>query len=268
MEEILTTVKSWATAYSIQIIGAIVILLVGILTAKLLRRLMRRLINKSNLEPTIANFLSNLFYGLLVTFVVIITLGQLGVETTSFIAILGAAGLAVGFALKDSLSNFAAGVMVLIFRQFNVGDSIEGGGTKGTVEEVNIFSTRLVTPDNKVVFVPNSKLVSDNITNFTAKDTRRVDMVFGIGYSDDIDKARGVILKVISSDDRILRDPEPQILVGELADSSVNFNVRPWVKKEDYWGVYSDVTENIKKRFDEEGISIPFPQRDIHTFQN
>jgi small conductance mechanosensitive channel len=205
---------------------------------------------------------------LLYLIVLIAALDQLGVDTTSVIAVLGAAGIAVGFALQGTLSNFAAGVMIIIFRQIKVGDFVEGGGTMGTVAEIGMFHSKLTTPDNKAIYVPNSKMVGDNITNFTEHDIRRVDMVFGISYKDDIDKAKSIINEMLKNDERVLEDPEPMVVVGALGDSSVNFNVRPWTKKEDYWGFYWDMTENIKKKFDEAGISIPFPQRDVHLFQN
>jgi small conductance mechanosensitive channel len=189
------------------------------------------------------------------------------VETTSFIAILGAAGLAVGFALQGSLSNFAAGVMLIIFRPFKSGDFIEAGGTIGVVEAIQIFNTVLRTPDNKMVIVPNSNITGGNITNYSAKEDRRIDMVFGIGYDDDLKKAKEILERLISEDSRILKDPAPTVAVSELADSSVNFVVRPWVKTSDYWAVYWDFTEKVKLTFDAEGISIPYPQQDVHMHQ-
>ena len=196
-----------------------------------------------------------------------ISLEEYGIQTASFVAVIGAAGLAIGFALQGSLSNLAAGVMLVIFKPVKVGDYIEGGGDAGSVESVGIFITTLLTPDNKVVYIPNSTLTGGNITNYSAMDKRRVDMVFGIGYSDDIDKAKNVTQSILSSDTRILKDPAPQVVVSELADSSVNFNVRPWVNTSDYWSVYFHVTEQIKKQFDAQYISIPFPQRDVHMYQ-
>ena len=266
MESYLEIGKSYLFTYGLRIIGALVLLALGFLAARLIRVLLRKILFKSNIDKTIVTFAANLLYGLALTFVVIMAMGQLGIETASFVAILGAAGLAVGFALKDSLSNFSAGVMLLVFRHFKVGDYIEGGGVAGSVEEIHIFTTRLVTPDNKVIYVPNSSLISGSLTNYTAKDTRRVDMIFGISYEDDISKARQVINEILSNDSRVLNDPAPQVAIIELGDSSVNFAVRPWVKKEDYWGVYFDVTEKVKLRFDEEDISIPFPQRDVHMY--
>jgi small conductance mechanosensitive channel len=204
----------------------------------------------------------------LITFVIISAAAQIGIQTASFVAVIGAVGLAIGFALQGSLSNLAAGVMLIIFKPVKVGDYIAGGDSEGIVESVGIFVTTLVTIDNKVVYVPNATLTGGNITNFTEKDTRRVDMVFGISYSDDIDKARASIDEVVSRNSKILKDPKPDILVSELGDSSVNFNVRPWVNTADYWHVYFDVHEQIKKKFDEQNISIPFPQRDVHLYQN
>lgn len=267
MQELLDTVTNWLSENGLSIVGAILILLVGRILAGVFKKLLQKVLHRSNLDQTIVSFLGNLFYGLLITLIVLMALGQIGVETTSFVAIVGAAGLAVGIALKDSLSNFAAGVMLLINKPFTIGDYIEAGGTSGSVNEIRLFATKLKTPDNRVVYVPNSSVIGGNITNYTAEATRRVDMEFGIGYSDDIDKAKDIILKLLSNDERVLKDPAPQIVVGSLGDSSVNIKVRPWTKKEDYWGFYFDMTENVKKKFDEEGVSIPFPQRDVHLFQ-
>jgi small conductance mechanosensitive channel len=222
--------------------------------------------NKRQVDPTIASFVSNMTYIALLVFVVLAALGQLGIQTTSFIAVIGAAGLAIGLALQGSLSNFAAGFLMIIFRPFKVGDYIEGAGVAGTVEAIQIFTTQLKTPDNKTVIIPNAGLTAGNITNYSAKGTRRVDMVFGIGYGDDIDHAKKVIMDVLAKEERILKDPSTTIGVVELADSSVNFAVRPWVKADDYWNVYFNLTENIKKDFDAQGISIPFPQRDVHMY--
>ena len=268
MQEIIESIKNWLSQNGLNIVGAILILFLGRIVAGMLKNVFKKALGKSKLDQTIISFLGNLFYGLLITLVVLMALGQIGVETTSFVAIVGAAGLAVGFALKDSLANFAAGVMLLINKPFVIGDYVEAGGTAGSVNEIMLFATKLKTPDNKVVFVPNSSIIGGTITNYSAEATRRVDMVFGIGYSDNIDKAKEIILKLLSSDDRVLKDPAPQIVVSSLGDSSVNITVRPWAKKEDYWGLYFDMTENVKKKFDEEGVSIPFPQRDVHLFQH
>jgi small conductance mechanosensitive channel len=204
---------------------------------------------------------------LALTMVIIAALGRLGVNTSSFVAVIAAAGLAIGFALQGSLANFAAGVMLIFFRPFKVGDYVEAGGVSGTVEEVQIFMTALKTPDNKAVVVPNSSITGGNIVNYSAKPIRRVDLVMGIGYGDDIKRAKQVLEQVVSEDDRVLDDPAPTIAVLELADSSVNFAVRPWVRTPDYWSVYFDLTERIKLEFDARGISIPFPQRDVHLHE-
>jgi small conductance mechanosensitive channel len=268
MEDFLKTIQDFSAQYGFQIIGAIITLIIGLWLAKFISKLVAKTLIKKEVDQTLTKFFASLVKSVLIIFVLISVASQLGIETTSFIAIIGAAGLAIGFALQGSLSNFAAGIMLIIFRPFKAGDFIEGGGIMGSVEQVGIFITILNTPDNKKIFVPNSKLTSDNIINFSANDTRRVDMVFGIGYSDDIDEAKSTIKSVLENDNRILKEPAPQIVVSELADSSVNFNVRPWVNSSDYWGVYFDITEKIKKKFDEQKISIPFPQRDVHIHQN
>jgi small conductance mechanosensitive channel len=268
MEEIIKYLQSLVAAYGLKVLGAIATLVIGIWIARWLARIAGKVLDKRSVDPTLTKFAISLVKITLITFVIVSAIGQVGVATTSFVAIIGAAGLAIGFALQGSLSNFASGVMLIIFKPIKVGDYIEGGGAAGSVEVIGIFVTTLVTPDNKVIYIPNSGLTGSNITNYSAKDTRRVDMVFGIGYSDDIDKAKSAIQAVLGADSRILKDPAPQIVVSELADSSVNFNVRPWVNSADYWGVYWDITEQIKKKFDDQNISIPFPQRDVHMFQN
>ena len=268
MEEILDKIYQLLTVYGLKVLAALAIFVVGRWVAKGVRKLVERLMTKGKVEHTLITFTSNMTYIGLLVFIVIAALGQLGIQTTSFIAILGAAGLAVGLALQGSLSNFAAGFLLIIFRPFKVGDLIEAAGVFGVVEAIQIFTTQLKTADNKTVIIPNAKLTDDNIVNWTVKGTRRVDMVVGIGYDDDIDKARSLMADLIAEDSRILKTPAPQISVSELADSSVNFVVRPWVKVEDYWGVHFDLTEKIKKAFDANGVSIPFPQRDIHVYQH
>jgi small conductance mechanosensitive channel len=215
----------------------------------------------------LTGFVRNLTYMGLLTFVILAAVGQLGVQTTSFIAVLGAAGFAVGLALQGSLGNFASGVLIMIFRPFKSGDFVEAGGTMGIVEAIQIFTTTLRTGDNKTIIVPNGQITSGTITNYSAKDTRRVDLVIGVSYGDDLDKVRRVIEEVIAAEGRVLSEPEPTIGVLELADSSVNFAVRPWVKSSDYWPVYFGLMESFKKRFDQEGISIPFPQQDVYLHQ-
>lgn len=268
MEEIIKQIEALVAQYGLQIIGAIATLIIGIWIAKFLSKSIGKVLKKRDVDETLIKFTVSLVKVALITFVIISAAAQLGIQTASFVAVIGAAGLAIGFALQGSLSNLAAGVMLIIFKPIKVGDYIEGGGAAGSVESVGIFITTLTTPDNKAVYIPNSTLTGGNITNYSAKDTRRVDMVFGIGYSDDIDKAKNVIQSVLNNDSRILKDPAPQVVVSELADSSVNFNVRPWVNKADYWGVYFDVTEQVKKNFDDQNISIPFPQRDVHMYQS
>ncbi len=268
MEEILDKIYQLLTVYGLKVLAAIAIFIIGRWVAKGVRKLVERMMAKGKVDPTLISFTSNMVYIGLLAFIVIAALGQLGIQTTSFIAILGAAGLAVGLALQGSLSNFAAGFLLIIFRPFKVGDLIEAAGVFGVVEAIQIFTTQLKTADNKTVIIPNAKLTDDNIVNWTVKGTRRVDMVFGIGYDDDIDKARSLMAEIIAADSRVLEAPAPQISVSELADSSVNFVVRPWVKVEDYWGVHFDLTEKIKKAFDANGVSIPFPQRDIHVYQH
>ena len=267
VSNIIPKLQELVAIYGIRIIAAIVILIVGRWIAKALRNFVKKLMIKSHVDETLVSFVGNLTYVALLTFVVIAAINQLGVQTTSFIAVIGAAGLAIGLALQGSLANFAAGVLLIIFRPFKAGDFIDGAGVAGTVEVITIFTTQLKTPDNKAIIVPNAKLTGDNITNFSAKDTRRVDMVIGVGYSDDLQKVRQVLEDILAKDDRVLQDPAPTIGVVELADNSVNFICRPWVKTADYWGVYFDITETVKKRFDDEGISIPFPQRDVHVYQ-
>ena len=257
----------FATGLFINIISAAIVLVAGIWAAKLIKQLIVSLMGKKEIEPMLISFASSITYIALVAFVVIAALGQLGVQTTSFIAIIGAAGLAIGLSLQASLSNFASGVMIIFFRPFKVGDFVEAGGVSGVVEGIQIFSTQMRTGDNKAIIVPNSSITGSNITNYSAKDERRVDLVFGIGYDDDIKQAKKVLADIVKKDKRILKDPETLIAVSELADSSVNFVVRPWVKTEDYWGVYFDLTEAVKLRFDQEGISIPYPQQDVHMHQ-
>ena len=238
MENLFATIYELITIFGVKILAAIAVYIVGRWIAKLARKIVNRVMTKREVDPTITKFVASLAYIVLLTFFIIASLGLLGIQTTSFIAIIGAAGLAIGLALQGSLANFAAGFLLIIFRPFKVGDYIEAAGVAGTVEVIQIFTTELATPDNKTIIVPNSKLTADNIVNYSTKNTRRVDMVFGIGYQDDIDKARNIINDILTSDERILQDPPMKIAVSELADSSVNFIARPWVNAGDYWGVY------------------------------
>lgn len=268
IDNIIAQLKGLIETYGMQVVYALLILIIGIWVSKGIKKTLAKLMGRSKLDDTLIPFVTNLVYTGLVAFVVIAALDKLGIQSASFITILGAAGLAVGLALQGSLSNFAAGVLLLIFRPFRVGDYIEGGGVAGVVEEILIFTTTLKTPDNKMVIVPNAKMGGDNIINYSAKEIRRVDLVAGIGYNDNIGDAKVVLEKIVSADSRILKDPAHQIAVSELADSSVNFVVRVWVKTADYWDVYFDTTENIKLEFDAAGISIPFPQQDVHLYKH
>lgn len=257
-------VDTYALPWGINIAMALAIFFIGRWIAHILLNLIARLMNKAGTDPILIGFVSSITNAILLLFIIIAALDQLGVDTTSFIALIGAAGLAVGLALQGSLQNFAAGVLLIIFRPFRVGNFIEAAGTAGVVEEIGVFSTRMKTGDNREIIVPNGSIYGGTITNFSARDTRRIDMVFGIGYDDDLRKARGIIESVIAADERILKDPAPLVAVGELADSSVNFNVRPWAATSDYWAVRFDLTEKIKLAFDDAGITIPYPQRDVH----
>lgn len=267
MEQIVMNLQEWVVSYGLKVIAAILILVVGRYAAKAIRGFLGRALQKGTVDETLVSFVSSLTYVAIMAFVIIAALGKLGVQTASFVAVLAAAGLAIGLALQGSLSNFAAGFLLIIFKPFKVGDFIEGGGATGVVEEIGIFTTELRSPDNKKIIVPNAKMTSDNIVNYTAKDVRRVDIVAGVSYGDDIDKVREVLAGIFAKDERILQDPAPTIGVVALADSSVNFAVRCWVKTDDYWDVFFAVQENIKKRFDAEGISIPFPQQDVHLYK-
>jgi len=267
MENLTDTIMEWLTLYGWKIVGAIAIFIIGRIVIGIITGFIRRVMKKSNADETLVKFLVSLTRIALLVILIIVVLNQLGVQTTSFVAILGAAGLAIGFALQGSLANFAAGVMLIVFRPFKAGDYVEAGGTAGVVEAINIFNTIMKTPDNKRIFVPNGGVIGGNITNYSAEDKRRVDLVFGIGYDDDIKKAKETLERLVQEDSRILKDPAPTVAVSELADSSVNFVVRPWVMSGDYWPVMFDLTEAVKLTFDKEGISIPYPQQDVHMHQ-
>jgi len=264
METVNEQLVLFVTTYGIKIIGAIIILILGRIIAGIGRRIVSRILEKSETDPSIIKFVGSLTYFLILIFAVLAALAKFGIQTASFVAILGAAGFAIGFALQGSLANFAAGVLILVLRPYKVGDVIDGAGVVGSVKEIQLFTTVLATPDNIKIMVPNGKIFGDVIKNITAYDTRRIDLVVGIGYTSDIQKAYDIMMNLIKEDNRILSDPAPQIAVSELADSSVNFVVRPWVKKEDYWAVRFDLTRNIKESFDRDGIEIPFPQQVVH----
>jgi small conductance mechanosensitive channel len=266
ISQLTETLMAYVTQYGLRIIVALLIFIIGRIIAKTLANAIRKVLVKAKVDETLASFLKNITYYALIAAVVIAALGQAGINVTSFLAVLGAAGLAVGLALKDSLSNFAAGVMLILLKFFKKGDYVTAGGQSGTVTAINIFNTVLTTPDNKVITVPNSAVLGGTITNVTANDTRRVDMTFGIGYDDDLLKAKQTLERIVSEEPRVLPEPAPVIQVMELADSSVNFVVRPWCKTSDYWGVYFALTEKVKLVFDQEGISIPYPQQDVHIY--
>ena len=249
----------------IKLLVALAIWLIGKWIAKRISGLSKRLMEKARVDATLVRFIGNIIYVVLLVVVGIAALDHLGVKTTSLLAIFGAAGLAIGLAMKDSLSNFASGVMLILFRPFRVGDFIEAAGTAGIVEEIGIFATHMRTGDNRSIIVPNGRLHQDNIINFSAKPTRRIDLVFSIDYSDDIRLAKSLIEHALNADERILADPAAVIMLGELAESSVDINVRPWVNTADYWPVRADLLERVKMAFDENGITIPFPQREMHV---
>jgi small conductance mechanosensitive channel len=256
--------NDYVVPWGINIIFALLIFYVGRMIVNVVVGVIRKLMKRGGVDDTLVGFLGSIIRWLLLLFVIVAALDQLGVNTTSLVAILGAAGLAVGLSLQGSLGNFAAGVMLIVFRPFQKGHFVDIAGTMGTVEAIGIFTSTLITPDNKVIIVPNGNIYGSNITNFSARDTRRVDMVFGVSYEDDIRVVKETLEKIIAEDDRVLAEPAPVIEVSELADSSVNFIVRPWVKSSDYWRVMWDTTAKVKLRFDEAGISIPFPQMDVH----
>ena len=264
IEEIIST---YIIPWSINILLALAVFIVGRWIANLVVRIIKRLMKTANMDEVLVGFLSSILNVVLLVVVVIAAIEQLGVNTTSLLAVFAAAGLAVGLALKDSLSNFTAGVMLIIFKPFKVGDFIEAAGTSGVVEVIRVFSTQLRTGDNREIIVPNSQIYSGIITNFSAREQRRIDLVIGIGYEDDIRAAKQTLEEILKADTRILNDPAPVILVTELGESSIDLAVRPWVNSVDYWNVRSDLLETIKHEFDAKGISIPYPQRDVHMHQ-
>jgi len=251
--------------YAMSILMALVVFLVGKWIVRRITNLLVSVLRKINgMDETLVKFLENIVYYILMIVVILAALSELGIETTSFMAILGAAGLAIGLALQGSLGNFASGVMIILFKPFKVGDVVTAAGVTGSVQEVSIFNTVMITPDNQKIIVPNSAITNDSITNINANPTRRVDLVVGIGYDDDIKKAKNVLNSIVEADERVLKEKGITVAVSELADSSVNFVVRAWVNTPDYWAVKFDLTETIKITFDNEGISIPYPQQDVH----
>jgi len=264
--DINSLINTYLIPWGINIGLALLIFIVGRIAVSIIIGIIQKLLTKAKIDKILVGFISAIINWILLLVVIIAALNRLGINTTSLIAIIGAAGLAIGLSMKDSLQNFAAGVMIIIFKPFKEGDFVEAGGTSGSVKQINIFSSTFLTADNKQVIVPNGAIYSGVITNYSATGTRRVDMVFGIGYDDDIVKAKGIIEDIIKSENRILNTPAYVIAVGELADSSVNIYVRPWVSTSNFWGVKFDLTEKIKLEFDKNGISIPYPQMDVHSY--
>jgi len=264
VNEFVEELRQGATAFGPDAIGALVILLVGWWIARILGRLTRRILTRSEVEPTLVSFAGNLSYMAVLAFVVVSTLGRLGINTASLAAVIAAAGLAIGFALQGSLANFAAGVLLILFRPIRAGDFVEVAGVSGSVDEIQVFHTTLTTPDNKKVIIGNAAVTGSTITNYSAMATRRIDLVLGIGYGDDLKRAKQVLSDLASADSRVHQNPAPTIAVLELGDSSVNIAFRVWVNSADYWGVRFDLIEGVKLAFDAAGIEIPFPQTDVH----
>jgi small conductance mechanosensitive channel len=266
LDGIVAMIADMVAAWGLKVLGAIVVFIVGRIIAKWARRAMTRFLERGNVDNTLVPFLTGMTYYLLMAFVVVAVLGMMGIQTASMIAVLGAAGLAIGLALQGTLGNFASGVMLLVFRPFRVGDFIEAAGTAGSVEAISIFTTRLNTPDNVGIVIPNSAVWGTTIKNYAANNTRRIDLVAGISYDDDIGLAIRTIEQMLL-DPRVLKDPAPTIAVSELADSSVNLVVRPWCNRDDYWGLRFDLTRRIKEDLEKAGCSIPYPQQDVHMHE-
>ncbi len=264
--EHIETMVAIVAEYGFRILYALAIFLIGRFISKRIINALKGLMEKRNVDQALITFLGSVIYYAFMAVILLAALSKVGVETTSFIAMLGAAGLAVGLALQGSLSNFAAGILIILFRPFRVGNFIEGGGAMGSVKEINMLVTVLATPDNKMVIVPNSAIMSANIVNFNGYPTRRVDLTFGISYDDDFEKAKAILTDIVVKHPKVLADPAPTIRMMTHAESSINIVVRPWVSGADYWAVYYDITEQVKARFDAEGISIPYPQRDVHVY--
>jgi small conductance mechanosensitive channel len=266
MENLSEKALEYLALYGFNVLAALLIFIVGRFVADIVSKIIEKAVVRSSKDITLANFVKHISYiGLLILFI-IAAVSKLGVQTASLVAVIGAAGLVVGLALQGSLANFAAGILLIIFKPFKIGDLVEAAGVIGIVKEIHIFCSTVNTLDNKRVIIPNAKITGDNITNLSDIDKRRIDLVFGISYCDDMKEAKNALQRVVSTDPRILKEPEPTIAVSELADSSVNRVCRPWVKPEDYWGVYFDVIEKGKLELEKSGITIPFPQRDVHMY--
>lgn len=265
---LLGTLASAVSTWGLKVIGALLLFIVGRIVAGWGRRTVRALLSRSETDPTLIPFVSSIVYYVLLAFVVIAVLGMVGIHTASLVAVLGAAGLAVGLALQGTLANFASGVLLLVFRPFKVGDFIETAGVAGSVQGIQIFTTSLNTPDNVAIIVPNSAVWGQIIKNYAANDTRRIDLTVGIAYDDHIGTAMNTINRVLADDERVLADPAPTVAVAELGDSSVNIVVRPWCNKDDYWALRFDLTRGLKEALEQAGCSIPFPQRDVHIHEH
>ena len=266
-KEMIETVLNQLTQYSLKVIAAILILVIGLWLAKRIKKIFVRLLTSKKIDEMLVRFFANLLHGAMAAFIIVAAIGNLGVETTSFAAVIASAGLAVGLALQGSLSNFAAGVLLIVFKPFKVGNAVKVANEMGVVVEVGLLATELKSFDNIKMMIPNASIMSGPITNFSANPTRRIDMLIGVSYSDDLHKARQIIVDLIEQDERILKDPAPQVMVSNLGESSVDITVRPWVNAADFWATKCDLTLSIKEKFDAEGISIPFPQRDVHLIQ-
>jgi small conductance mechanosensitive channel len=268
LDLLLQTITALVSAWGLKVVGAIALFAIGRVIAGWGRKGARAALERGKTDPTLIPFVAGLVYYLLLAFVVIAVLSMVGIQTASLVAVMGAAGLAVGLALQGTLSNFASGVLLLLFRPFKVGDFIEAAGVSGSVQSVNIFTTTLSTPDNVGIVAPNSAIWGQVIKNYAANETRRVDLVVGIGYGDDIDVAVKTVNRVLGAEGRVLADPAPTVAVSELGDSSVNLVVRPWCRREDYWDVRFGLTRQLKEELEKAGCSIPFPQRDVHLFEH
>jgi small conductance mechanosensitive channel len=264
MEELLPKIYVWISAFGVKLLAAIAILIVGRIIVKTIKKLILKVLKKRNVDNTISSFVSSLTYSVLWIFVILAALAQVGIQTTSFMAIIGAAGLAIGLALQGSLSNFAVGFLIILFRPFKVGDYVEAGGVSGIISNISIFTTELNSVDNKKIVVPNAQIMNGTITNYSAEETRRVDLVFGVGYESDMKKVKDILMGIIEKHELILKDPAPFVRLGKLNDSSIDFTVRVWSKTSDYWDVYFDLTEQAKIEFDKNGLNIPYPQMDVH----
>jgi len=259
---------TYASEYGLKIVAAILIFIIGKWIVRKLTAVTKSLMEKAEVDQTLTEFAESVVYFVLLLMVILASLNALGIDTTSFLAVFGAASLAIGLALQGSLANVGAAVLIIIFRPFKVGDFVEAGGATGTVEDINLFSTIIAPVDNRTIIVPNAAIVGGNITNYSMKPNRRVDHVFGIGYDDDLKLAKNTLMEIMEADSRVLSEPAPFVAVSELGDNSVNFTVRAWVDTADYWGVYFEMIESVKLKFDEKGISFPYPQMDVHMDKN